>query len=297
LILDKSGNVFGTTQFGGNPGCFDNLGCGTVFELIPNNGKWTEKVLHSFCSAKNCTDGSAPIAGLILDGKGNLYGTTEGGGIGCRGYGCGTVFQLTPGKDGQWREKVLYSFSGSSDGSGPFAGLIFDGKGNLYGTTFNGGTYASGTVFQLRPGKNGRWTEKVVHHFGGTNDGINPAAGLELDARGNLYGTTEWGGTGGTSCGYIGCGTIFELVPSRGQWTEKVLHSFGGFDGSNPFAGVILDADGRLYGTTASGGKEGSGTVFELSLNKMHVWTESLLHSFVPFSNDGITGARLTSGS
>jgi uncharacterized repeat protein (TIGR03803 family) len=236
LTFDAAGNLYGT----GGGGAFDG---GTVFELMPGEGgTWTEKVLHSF--NVNDGDGAWPVAGLIFDAAGNLYGTTPSGGA----LGRGTVFELTPGAGGTWTETVLYNSGGV-----PQAGLIVDAAGNLYGTTSVGGTKACsncGTVFELTKGTNGTWTKKVLHHFSSNGrDGRNPVAGLIFDAAGNLYGTTLAGGRGG--------GTVFELSPTAGGgWKEKILHIFGNHsnDGIKPRAGLILDAAGKLYGTTAMGG-------------------------------------------
>ena len=245
LIFDAVGNLYGTTYWGGT------YGFGTVFELTPSGGGgWTETVLHSF--QPNGTDGNYPIAGLIFDAAGNLYGTTSAGGT----YGFGTVFELTPEEGGGWTETVLLNFNGT-DGSYPHAGLAFDAAGNLYGTTGYDGTYHYGTVFELTPTAGGGWTETVLHSFGNGTDGASPFAGLIFDAAGNLYGTTSAGGTYGT-------GTVFELTGGR----EQVLYSFKsryGADGATPYAGLIFDAAGNLYGTTYWGGNYGDGTVFELT--------------------------------
>jgi uncharacterized repeat protein (TIGR03803 family) len=179
---------------------------GTVFQLVPRkNGKWAERLLHSF--DPNNKDGLAPAAGLIFDLAGNLYGTTVVGGT----YNLGTVYQLTPGSHGGWKEKVLHSFAGRN-GAEAYGGLIFDLAGNLYGTTFYGGTFCGvdggcGTVFRLTRGARGQWSEKVLHSFGSGKDGTHPDDGLVLDlAAGTLYGTTFGGG----ACNY---GTVFEIVP------------------------------------------------------------------------------------
>jgi uncharacterized repeat protein (TIGR03803 family) len=275
LIFDAAGNLYGTTTSGG---AFNQ---GTVFELTPTaGGGWTEQVLYSFCSQTNCTDGAYPLAGLIFDAAGNLYGATYNGGIyPCGAYGCGTVFELSPTAGGGWTETVLHSFGNGTDGAFPYAGLIFDAAGNLYGTTTGGGTYRGGTVFQLTPTAGGGWAEQVLYSFcSQTNctDGGGPG-GLIFDAAGNLYGTTGGGGA-------YGGGTVFELSPTAGGgWTEKVLHSFNGTDGTGPSA-VIFDAAGNLYGTTeyggAYGGNLGDGTVFELTPTAGGGWTEKVLHSF-----------------
>ena len=235
LIFDAAGNLYGTTLGGGT------YGGGTVFELTPTaGGGWTEKVLYSFCSQPNCTDGAGPLAGLILDAAGNLYGTTSQGGdyqcpSGTYTY-CGTVFELKPIAGGGWTEQVLHSFDGSgTDGTYPSAGLIFDAAGNLYGTTQVGGYYGGGTVFELTPTAGGAWTENVLFSFDGTGGAV-PFAGLIFDGAGNLYGTTYEGGT-------YSNGTVFELTPTAGGgWTEQVLHGFGnGTDGYYPHAGLIFD--------------------------------------------------------
>ncbi|MGB8887735.1 MAG: choice-of-anchor tandem repeat GloVer-containing protein [Candidatus Korobacteraceae bacterium] len=263
LIIDATGNLYGTTFEGGIHSS------GTVFELTPQDGGgWTEKVLHSFGSG---TDGIYPYGGLIRDAAGNLYGTTLGGGI----HSSGTVFELTPQEGGGWTEKVLHSFGRGTDGAGPYAGLSLDVYGNLYGTTSLGGIHSSGTVFELTPQEGGGWTEQVLHSFGHGTDGAGPYAGLIIDAAGNLYGTTLGGGIHSS-------GTVFELTPQEGgDWTEKVLHSFGhGTDGAGPYAGLIFDVAGNLYGTTFEGGIHSSGTVFELAPQEGGEWTEIVLHSF-----------------
>ena len=271
LTRDAAGNLYGTTRYGGPE---DK---GTVFELMPRaGGGWTEQTLYSFGGG---TDGAGPVAGLILDRAGNLYGTTSGGGdLACGApYGCGTVFRLMPQAGGRWTEQVLHSFGGGTDGEEPAAGLIFDPAGNLYGTTSYGGTYDYGVVFEITAG--GGWREQVLHTFGSGGDGIVPYYGsLVIDAAGNLYGTTLYGGAYGSG------GTVFELMPGG---TERVLHSFGnGTDGAGPYAGLIMDASGNLYGTTGDGGDlnchygVGCGTVFELVPQVGGGWTETVLYAF-----------------
>ena len=243
----------------------------TTILFMTSTGAAQEKVLHVFLD--DLVDGTTPQAGLIFDAAGNLYGTTAGGGP----SGRGTVFELSPGAGGTWTEKVLWSFGNGTDGAQPYAGLIFDPAGNLYGTTDLGGAFGYGTVFELSPGAGGTWTEKVLHSFNNDGtDGIEPLAPLIFDAAGNLYGTTYQGGA------YNSYGTVFELSPAGGgTWTEKVLHSFGsGMDGEISYGGLIFDAAGNLYGTTAYGGTNDLGTVFELTPAAGGTWTEKVLHSF-----------------
>jgi len=193
LILDGPGNLYGTTEAGGI------YGHGVVFELTPNlDGSWKEIVLHSFTGGK---DGAIPKGGLILDGPGNLYGTTKAGGT----YGNGVVFELTPNPDGSWKEKVLHSFTGGKDGRWPYAGVISDQAGNLYGTTCYGGASGYGVAFRLMLGSDGKWRERVLHAFI-DHPGACPRASLIRDASGNLYGTT-WGDMSTTF------GSVFEITP------------------------------------------------------------------------------------
>jgi uncharacterized repeat protein (TIGR03803 family) len=279
LIQDAAGNLYGTTTAGGaSSTCNDRAqpGCGTVFELSLVNGKWTEKVLHSF--NQDGKDGSFPAASLILDRDGNLYGTTvEGGPLSvCYQSGCGVAFELLPGKNGEWTEKILYTFHFYS--SGPYYALVMDKSGNLYGTDSITGKYLDGVVFELVP-SNGKWTQKVLHTFKlDGKDGANPDSSLILDQQGNLYGATSNGGPL-SGCNGQTCGTVFELSPgNNGKWTEKVLYSFNSKDGAFP-GSITFDASGNLYGSAQGGYGNGFGTVFELTPNNGK-WTEKVLHSF-----------------
>ncbi len=257
LIMDSSGNLYGTTEYGGR----ENLNYGAVFKLAPNG---TETVLHSFCARANCADGESPVAGLIMDSSGNLYGTTPYGG----GYGYGAVFRVAP----TGRETVLYSFceqANCADGDTPVAGLIMDSSGNLYGTTEAGGAghcqnqFGSGCGAAFELAQDG--TETVLYSFCSKlscTDGINPMAGLIMDGAGNLYGTTAARG----KCKFAtDCGTVFRIAPNG---SESTLYSFCSrrdcADGANPVANLIMDSSGNLYGTTENGGAYYSGTVFEL---------------------------------
>ncbi len=260
LVQGSDGNFYGTTLNG-------FTGLGTVFQLTPGGA---EKVLHSFAGANS--DGANPRAGLIQDSNnGNLYGTTSGGGA----NNLGTVFQIaTAGA-----ETLLYSFDGTH-GAAPYAGLIQDSTGNLYGTTYSGGANNLGTVFKLTPPTSPAttWTETVLYSFSGNNDGANPRAGLIRDSAGNLYGTTSIGGASG-----LGYGTVFKLTPGG---AETVLHSFGGgSDGVHPYAGVIQDSAGNLYGTTYGGGANTLGTVFRIT----PAGAETVLYSFSGGYFDGAT--------
>jgi uncharacterized repeat protein (TIGR03803 family) len=300
LIMDESGNLYGTASGGGSQACGGN-GCGTVFELTPKSpGGWTETVLYSFSGG---SDGWDPQAALISDSKGNLYGVALQGGSSACTYtlGCGTVFKLSPNGNGGWTETTLYRFIGGSDGQNPHAQLIFDKAGHLYGTTFYGGVpscYANvgcGTIFELTPNADG-WTETVLHRFTGGNDGAFVRGGLILDLdEDKLFGTTEQGG--GTGCYSRGCGTIFSLSPSKTGWTERVVYRFtGASDGAFPEAGLIKDVSGNLYGTTAEGGDMscsvpgglgGCGAVFKMSLTGGS-WKQTVLYAFAAERNGNI---------
>ncbi len=262
LIRDAKGNIYGTTFFGGGSAAC-NGGCGVVFKLDTSG---EETVLHAFTGTGG--DGANPYDGLVQDAQGDLYGTTvSGGGSSACSGGCGVVFGVnTAGK-----ERVLYRFGEGADGAGPYAGLVQDAKGNLYGTTQYGGTFGAGTVFMLDKTRK----ETVLYSFSGGTDGRLPLLGyLVRDAYGNLYGTTQFGGT-------YGAGTVFKLDNAH---RETVLHSFsGGLDGSYPYAGLVRDAEGNLYGTTNQGGSSGYGTVFKLD----RAGNETLLHTFTGTGGDG----------
>jgi hypothetical protein len=313
LITDGAGNFYGTTTYGGgSPMCMfltTVIGCGTVFQLSPtSSGGWTETVLYAF---QGVDDAAEPLAGLVTDSQGNLYGTSSRGGLNlCGGsgganFGCGTVFQLTPPSSvgGLWTETVLYRFQAGNDGVGPVGSLVFDRAGNLYGTTASGGSSVNcpsnggcGTIFKLAPPSlpGGAWTETLLYNFSGGADGSYPFAGLVFDGKGILYGTTYFGGLGPSG------GTVFRAIPpaiSGGAWAVKVLHAFErGSDGGTPVAGVILDQAGNVYGTTMyggggrclTGGQGGCGTVFELTppSNLGGVWTETQIATF-PAGRDG----------
>jgi uncharacterized repeat protein (TIGR03803 family) len=259
LIADAAGNFYGTTARGGTGSV------GTIFKLAPN-GK--ETVLYSF--QQNGKDGVVPLAGLVMDPAGNLYGTTQGGGTSCyddRG-GCGTVFEFTAGG----KEKILHSFTGyGSDGALPYYGsLVMDQSGNLYGTTGLGGANDVGAIFEVTPGG----TETVLHScdYISEPDCVSPYGGLAIDQSGNLYGTSEEGG--------YRDGDVFEIGPDGGfselyEFTDRK-------DSMYPITGVILDQSGNLFGTTVgTAGKPwcgpGCATVFKLAPDG----TETVLHRFL----------------
>ncbi len=292
LISDAGGNLYGTTYGGGTGPC--DGGCGTVFELTPNaSGGYSERILHSFQGP--LIDGQQPMAPLVFDALGNLYGTTLSGGQRVTAAS-GTVFRLSPNADGTWSETVLHSFNdaldGGTDGGEPQGGLVFDQAGNLYGTTAGGGTGTGcptsnggtgcGIVFELTPGADGSWQETILHDF--TNDhqdGWNPLSNLRIDRAGNLYGTTFFGGSAGG-------GTVFELSRAGGSWQEEVLYSFScGRDGCSPYSGLAFDKTGDLYGTTVGGGDgSGNGVVYKLTHNSAGGWDESVIYTFEG-GNDG----------
>ena len=253
VVLDRLGNLYGTT-FSAEVGLY-----GIAFKI---DSKGNETALHSFTGPTS--DGANPGGTLLRDPAGNLYGTTEGGGLLCAqaSFGCGTFFKI----DSSGHESILYSFTGGSDGGIPGAGLIQDSAWNLYGTTYVGGTGGCGTVYKIT--RNGKLT--VLYSFKCSNsDGSGPLSGLIKDQQGNLYGTTGFGGT-------FGQGTVFKLTPDR---HETVLYSFAGgtSDGCMPFYGSLTrDTAGNLYGTTVFCGPNNAGTVFRLEPSG----NETILHNF-----------------
>ncbi len=249
LLRDSAGNLYGTTPLGGSSGS------GAVFKLDTTG---SETVLYNFSGG---TDGDQPLTGLVRDTAGNLYGTTVLGG----GSNLGTVFKV----DSTGIETVLHSFGGAAHGEFPYAGLIRDGAGNLYGTTGGDGATSWGTVFKVdSSGK-----ETVLYSFKGGADGGQPLSGLLRDAAGNLYGTTYLGGNGN--------GTVFKVDKSG---HETVLYAFaGGGDGANPLGGLVEDKSGNLYGTTENGGSFSFGTIFKVAPNGH----KTVLHSFGDIGKDG----------
>jgi len=307
LIFDGAGNLYGTAEMGG-----EGDGDGNVFVLSPNgNGGWNQTVLYRFTGG---ADGAFPSCNLIFDSAGNLYGTAQAG-----GSTRGVVFELSPA-GATWKETVLYSFVGGTDGDTPVSGLIMDSAGNLYGTTLNGGTHNNGTVFELSPSGNS-WTEQVIYNVD------TSYAGLTLGAAGNIFGASlnsvfelspngkgGWNptvlhafGTGGqknsyglqgtpvldksgnvygTRYGGGGIGQVFKLSRgTKGKWKMQVLQSFQNFTG--PWAGIVFDAAGNIYGATLHGGDYGYGTVFELVAPVgQGSYTENVLWSFTGTDGD-----------
>lgn len=242
VVFDPAGSLYGTTIWGGN----DNWG--VVYRLTYSNGSWAESVLHSLV----WQDGVSPVGGVVFDASGNLYGAGEEGGGANLG---GTIFQLSPAGYG-WTLNVLYSFPFLSPPSG---GLELDQSGNLYGKTDNGGTHQLGGVYQLQPSSYG-WTFNMIYNFTRGNDGgWWQGGGPVFDRDGNLYDTTY-------NDGAYGLGTVFKLTPGSDGWTYTSLHDFtGGSDGANPHAGLAIDSQGNLYGTTEYGGGNNQGVVFEIT--------------------------------
>src|SRR5580698_1414607 len=292
LVADKSGNLYGTTTYGGSGSqfCFP-MGCGTVFELEPpasRGGAWTKTTLYTF---RGNPDGYWPSPGnMVFDAAGNLYGTTQFGGS--AGFAYGTIFELTPPAEagGNWTETILYNFTGGDDGGVPANGVIMDAAGNLFGTTNDDGQYGpekgAGTAFELSPPsvQGGAWTENTLFSFQQIKDGNEPNE-LTLDAKGNLFGTRTADNILCTPGNPKYCGTVFELQPEAGVWKMKILHQFtGSDDGSSPWSGVIFDKQGNLYGTTIGfgGNINTGGTVFELRQRAEGngAWAETLLYHF-----------------
>jgi len=288
VIFDNAGNMYGTAYAGGSSGN------GVVFELSPSGNTWTETVLYSFA---NSPDGANPINGLIMDSAGNLYGTTYAGGA---AGGNGTVFEMSQ-TGGVWSEQPLYAINSNgsglimdsggniygttfssayelisngkggfnlatlfsfnpanakTEGSNPMGTLAFDSAGNLWGTTVAGGTNNFGVLYKLSKGSKG-WTQSVLGSFS-AHTGESPYAGVVFDKAGNMYGTTSY-------AGFYGGGTVYELTKSGKTYSPRIVFPFNGEDGGEPLAGLIVDSNGYLYGTTVIGGTSGNGTVFEVN--------------------------------
>ena len=277
VIIDKNANLFGTASTGGNFQC--SIGCGVVYELRKSSD-WSESVLHAFSGG----DGQFPNAVLLPSATGTFYSTTWYGGR----SGAGTVFALTPGS-ATWTESVLYSFAGTTDGSAPAAGVVADGTGNLYGTTYKFDGDNDGVAYELGKQSRGSWKDRVLYRFTGNGGGEDPYAGLIVLAKGKLYGTTIEGGANGS-------GVAFALVLRNGKhWSEKVIHAFGAAgDGSTPYGGLVADHAGNLFGTTVFGGTNNAGTVYEITPARGGKWKERLLYSFTGGADGANPSGTLT---
>jgi len=295
VTFDSAGYLYGVNSAGGSGQCY--YGCGQVYQFLPNGHKPT-KFLYDFSGT---TDGNEPYGKVLVDTNGNLYGVTLFGGYlsGPCYSGCGVVYELSPGSTG-WTESVLYAFQGGTDGALPVS-IVFDGKGNLFGLTEDGGGNSChsgtqcGTVFELSPNSTGGWTETVLYTFTGQTDGGNPIGSLLLDQQGNLYGATVYGGN--TAC-TSGCGVIFKLSPSSSSWTYSTVYSFDGTHGANPQGSLVMDSSGNLFGNAYDGARStsshcpyGCGSTFELSPSSTG-WKISLLRSF----SDGFDGGNPNGG-
>ena len=304
LSMDAAGNVYGTTVYGGT-GAFDCAGgCGTVFMLSPTStGYWSEKVLYRF---QSLGDGREPIDGVTIDAAGNLYGVTQFSDNNTQYIG--EVYELSP-SGGKWKFTTLHNFlPGGTDGDYPLAGVVLDSAGNLYGNTQFGGNaqgcyqQGCGVIYELSPGSSGQWTENILYVFQNLagDGGSIPSGRIALDASGNIYGTTEYGGYISSNCPAPGCGTLFKLVNEGGTWGRITLHFFGddAADGKNPLGPVTLDSAGNIYGTTQYGGESlaqtlSHGNVFKVSTNGTSD-TYMPLHSFNTIAGGEIPWAGVT---
>ena len=278
LVLDRNGNLYGVAPFGGSLQCQtqNGIGCGTAFKLAHRGSGWVFSTLYQFAGHG---DAANPVGSLAIAADGTVYGTSDAGGNGnCRdtcGDGCGTVFVLQPQPricssiSCPWIETILYRFLGTFDGNDPLAGVTL-APGGIYGTTYQGGDASAGGVYQLLPSLSG-WILNEIHTFEGKSDGAFPASGVIFDVSGNLYGTTQYGGTGG-SCMDGGCGTVYELTHM--SWNENILYNFAPSAGE-PLGGLTFDPAGNLYGTFSN---QVNG-LFELSPPMGGNWTFTALYS------------------
>ncbi len=275
MLSGKAGTIYGTTLFGGK-------GAGCVFKLTPASSGYTETIVYDFNGG---LDGASPW-GIVAGAKGVIYGITfVGGSSGNGGNGWGTVYDLTPGTSG-YTERVLYRFKGSPDGWEPIGPPVVAGDGSIFGVTSFGGARNAGTIFRLTPRGSG-YKESIVYSFPGGSGGNLPQAGLTIDKRGNIYGTTMYGGGTQGYCGSAGgCGTVFELKAAASGYSEGVIHAFTGSDGNLPFGTLTVnERTGAVFGTTFWGGAFTDGTVFKLSPHGSS-YSESVLYSFNG-KNDG----------
>jgi uncharacterized repeat protein (TIGR03803 family) len=280
LTFDRAGNLYGTAAYGGNVGgaCGDS-GCGTVFRLANRNSGWVLSPLYSFAGG---TDGADPEANVNLGSDGSVYGSTYLGGGPCDGDGCGTIFNLKPPASAcksalcPWTETAIHNFTGP-DGIGPVGTVIFDQGGNLFGATTSGGFRDGGAIYELLP-MGGGWTVKVLYSSYGY-----PKGGLIFDDSGNLYGPAFTAGNG--------YGSVYQMVPSETGWINTDLYDFTyASDGAYPWAALMFDQAGNLYGSTCAGGSGNGGTVFELTPSGGN-WVLTTLYSFT-----GPGNGRLVTG-
>lgn len=297
-VFDKAGNLYGVATYGGT------ANSGVVYKLTPVSGGWEESVIYNFSGG---TDGGHPYSSPILDRAGNLYGTASSGGNlttqACNSYGCGVVYKLSPTSTGEWKESVLYAFTGGNDGSFPTLGnLVFDKAGNLYSSNMAGAdikdcsnTSGCGVIFQLSPVANGKWKFNLLHTFTEGWDGVGPAF-LTFDSNGHLFGSGAgaWGGFESPN----EPGLVFRLTPTTsGPWKDSVIYSFkGNTDGGLPSV-LIFDNEGNIYGAGADGGildncwsgygPIGCGVVFQLSPQSDDKWKETVLYAFTDGSDGG----------
>ena len=285
LTIGSNGVLYGSTLYGGLLG---GPGAGMIFSLEPPahaSGRlfapWTESIIYSF---GNPPDGANPWGDMVFDQQGNLYASTFGGGVPCAsGYYCGTVYELTP-HAGSWTENILYTFN-QQFFSSPRSGVIFDGSGRLVGTASNG----YGQVYSLT-NSGSQWVIDTLYAFQQGNDASTPAGNVVLDPSGNLYGATVYGGLNDI-------GAVYELTPTAGGWSERVLYNFDGPSGSKPMAGLTRDAAGNLFGTTCYGGANNQGTVFKLTPDGSGNWTETTVHEFAGSEGDCPFGTLVIDGS
>lgn len=334
LVFDHAGNLYGATYYGGSLTACGGYGCGTVFQMHPNGGRWSERVLYNFSDAVNSYVGAT--GPLVLDNMGNIYGTGVFWGYDNGQYFGGEVFQVSD-TGGSWTGSLLHEFvSGSTDGGQPNPGLVRDAAGNLYGSTQAGGDLNNnGVVFEFSPNGDGTWTESLIYQFG-SGKAYAPVGPMTIDAAGNLYGMTQSGGAygwgsvyklqqsngvwsfvslydfppssnygetptpgglvmdaaGNLYCntqygGAYGVGELFKLTPTTGYWKYSSIHTFSGSsDGGFPSGDLAIDHAGNIYGTTLSGGLFQYGTVYKFVPEAKGRWKETVLHSFAN-TNDG----------
>ena len=248
VTFDKAGNLYGTTPVGGAKGA------GVIYELSPSGSSWTFKLVHTFSGR---ADGSGGSAGrLLLDAAGNFYGVCTVGGA----NGAGTAYKLSL-VQGVWKFQTLYAFKGTPDAGFPYSALTMDSSGNLYGTTYYSGANNLGSVYQLAK-KGSTWTENLLYSFKGGTDGASPISNVNVDANGNLYGTTSEGGAARCSCG-----TIYQLtLPRGGTWTESVVYRFKNTpDAGFAYNGMTPDGAGHYVGATVHGGTLGEGAFYQFT--------------------------------